>query len=301
MNIQQILNSPFAVQLAFFIGRIIPPKIGYPICDSIGDWIASQRDSRVTQAVRVNQWVACGANVEKRELDQVVRETLRNNARDLYTFYHYMHDPNAMQRMISVDPKARQWVERSEFAERGLVIVGLHLSNFDFVLQFICRQGFKPMILTLPDPQGGRRVEYELRKKTGLNMVPASLNTLRQAVNHLERGGMVLAGMDHPVLNPKYHPRFFGRPASLPTHYISLALKAQVPVVIMAAHQHTDGTYHVLSSEPIEMEHDFDHRREILCNAERVLKQAEDFILSAPQQWNVPWPIWPELLKNVLN
>ena len=301
MNIQQILNSPFAVKLAFFIGRIIPPGIGYPICNSIGEWIASRRDSKVTHAVRVNQWVARGANLEKEALDQVVQETLRNNARDLYTFYHYMHDPNAMQRMININPKARQWVERFEFAERGLVIVGLHLSNFDFVLQSLCRQGFKPMILTISDPKGGRRVEYELRKKTGLNMVPASVNTLRQAIKHLQQGGMVLAGMDHPVVNPKYQPRFFARPASLPTHYISLALKAHVPVVIMAASQQTDGIYHVLSSEPMEMERDFDRRREIICNAERILKQAEDFIRLAPQQWNVPWPIWPELLEDVMN
>jgi len=299
MDIQQILNSTFAVNLAFFIGRIIPPKIGYPICDSVGEWIASQRDSKVTQAVRVNQWVARGANLEKRELDHVIRETLRNNARDLYTLYHYIQDPNEMQRMISIDRKARRWIERPEFADRGVIIVGLHLSNFDFVLQSLCRHGFKPMILTIPNPRGGRRVEYEIRKKTGMNLIPISVNTLRQAVEHLEQGGMVLAGADHPVLNPKYHPRFFGRAASLPTHYISLALKAHVPVVIMTAIQHKDGTYRVLSSEPVEMEHVSDRRREILCNAERILEQAEDFIRLAPQQWNVPWPIWPELLENM--
>ena len=253
------------------------------------------------QAVRVNQWVARGANLENAELDQVVRETLRNNARDLYTFYHYMQDPNAMQRMISVDPKACQWVERPEFAERGLVIAGLHLSNFDFALQFLCQHGFRPMILTIPDPQGGRRVEYELRKKAGMNLVLASVNTLRQAVKHLEQGGMVLTGMDHPMLNLKYRPTFFGRAASIPTHYVSLALKAHVPVVIMAASQQTDGMYHILSSEPIEMERDSDRRREILWNAKRVLQQAEDFIRLAPQQWNVPWPIWPELLEKVMN
>ena len=154
------------------------------------------------------------------------------------------------------------------------------------------------MVLTIPDPQGGRRVEYEMRRKLGMNLVPASVSALRQAVTHLEQGGMVLAGLDHPVLNPKQRPIFFNYPASLPTHYISLALKTQVPVVLMATIQQMDGKYHILSSEPIEMEHDPDRRRAILCNAERVLKQAEDFIRLAPQQWNVPWPIWPELLER---
>jgi KDO2-lipid IV(A) lauroyltransferase len=155
------------------------------------------------------------------------------------------------------------------------------------------------MVLTIPDPQGGRLIEYEMRKKTGMNLIPASLSTLRQAVKHLEQGGTVLTGLDRPVPDPKYHPRFFGHATTLPTHYISLALKARVPVVIMAAIYLADGKYHVLSSEPIEMECDSDREKAILHNAEKVLKQAEEFIRLAPQQWNIPLPVWPQLLGNV--
>jgi lauroyl/myristoyl acyltransferase len=118
---------------------------------------------------------------------------------------------------------------------------------------------------------------------------------LKQAVKHLERGGMVLTGLDRPVQNPKYHPTFFGHAAALPTHYISLALKAHVPVVIIAAIYQADRKYHVLSSEPIEMEWGADRGKDILFNAERVLKQAEAFIQLAPQQWSVPLPVWPRL------
>ena len=110
---------------------------------------------------------------------------------------------------------------------------------------------------------------------------------------------MVLTGMDHPIPDPKYHPIFFGHAASLPTHYISLALKARVPVVIMAAVYQADGKYHILSSEPIEMKYSSDRGKEILCNAKNVLAQAEKFIELAPQQWNVPMPVWPQFLGNM--
>jgi len=132
-----------------------------------------------------------------------------------------------------------------------------------------------------------------------MNLVPASVASLRQAVKYLERGGTVVTGLDRPVRDPKHCPKFFGYAASLPTHYISLALKSHVPVVIMGVTQKADGKYHVMSSEPIEMEHASDHGREIVRNAERVLKQAETFIQMAPQQWNVPLPVWPELLDIV--
>lgn len=138
-----------------------------------------------------------------------------------------------------------------------------------------------------------------MREMSGMNLTPASLSTLRQAVKHLKHGGMVLTGLDRPVPDPRIHPRFFGYAAALPTHYISLALQAHVPIVVMAAIYQADGKYHVLSSEPIEMEYDSDREKEILRNAEKVLKQAEGFIRLAPQQWNVPLPVWPRYLGNM--
>ena len=299
IDLQQIINNPFAVNLAFFLGKWIPPRIGYPLCNFTGNWAATRRDSNIIRAIRANQWVARGANLGKEMLDRAVQETLKNNIRDLYLLYHYVQNPEATQRLIKLDGFAHKLMQRLKFAERGLVIVGLHLSGFDLILQSICRQGLKAMVLTIPDPRGGRLIEYEMRKKTGMNLTPASLSTLRQAVKHLKHGGMVLTGLDRPVPDPRIHPRFFGYAAALPTHYISLALQAHVPIVVMAAIYQADGKYHVLSSEPIEMEYDSDREKEILRNAEKVLKQAEGFIRLAPQQWNVPLPVWPRYLGNM--
>jgi phosphatidylinositol dimannoside acyltransferase len=296
VNLQQIINSQLSVSLVSILGRVIPPPMGFAICDFLGTLIASRRDSPLTRAVRTNQWLARGARLEKRELDRAVLETLRNNARDIYTLYHNIQHPQRVQRMVVMDSRGRELINRAEFAQRGLVVVGLHLSNFDLILQSSTQQGFKAMTLTIPNPQGGRRVEYEMRKRVGMNLVPTSLSTLKQAVQHLECGGTVLTGLDHPVQDPKHCPTFFGYPASLPTHHIWLALKAKVPVVIMATVQQGDGKYHQMSSDPIEMEYDADPSKIIVRNAERVLKQAEMFIQMAPQQWNVPLPVWPELL-----
>jgi phosphatidylinositol dimannoside acyltransferase len=299
IDLQQLINSPIAVHLVSLLGRVIPPRLAYPVCDLIADRVASRRDSRVTQAVRVNQWMVRGANLEKEALDRVVWETFRNNARNLYDLYHYVENPEATYRILSLSATALGLVERPEIGDRGLVIVGLHLSNFDLALQSICRQGFKAIVLTIPNPQGGRRVEYEMRRRTGMNLVPASFRALRQAVKHLERGGMVLTGMDRPVPDPKTCPRFFGRTAPLPVHSVYLASKARVPVVVMAVLQQADGIYHLMASEPIEMEDHPDNGTEILRNAEKVLEQIEDFIRMAPQQWNMFLPVWPDMLEKV--
>lgn len=295
MSIQPLLDLPVTVHLASFLGRVTPPGIGYSISETLGTWIAARRDSMLTRAVRVNQWVARGAE-RKHELGHAVRDTLKQNARDLYTLYHNLHRPEQLQDRIIMDPAVCEILDRPMFASRGLVIAGLHLSIFDLVLQHIFQKGLKAIILTLPNPRGGRRVEYERRKKTGVNILPASLNTLRHTVKYLRSGGMVITGIDRPVPEPKYSPRFFGYPASLPTHHISLALQTRVPIVVMSVMQSADGNYHLKSSQPIEMEHCIDRDKGIVQNAERVLKQAEAFIRMAPEQWNVPLPVWPELV-----
>ena len=132
-----------------------------------------------------------------------------------------------------------------------------------------------------------------------MRLLPASVGALRQALKHLQKGGMVLTGIDRPIPDPEVHPRFFGRPAALPVHHIFLATKAHVPIVIAATNLQDDGKYHVCASEWIEMDHGPDPAAEMLRNAEQVLGVAEHFIGQFPQQWSVPLPVWPQVLDLV--
>jgi lauroyl/myristoyl acyltransferase len=144
-------------------------------------------------------------------------------------------------------------------------------------------------------------VEYEIRKRIGMNLVPASVGALRQALKHLKRGGMVLTGIDRPVENPEVRPRFFARPAALPIHHIFLALRAQVPVMIAVTYLQPGGRYHVFASDMIDMDPYPNADEAILHNAEKVLSVAETLIRRAPQQWSVPLPVWPQILPQVPN
>lgn len=299
IDLQQIINSPYTVRFVSMLARAVPPSIGYPACDMIGRWAATRRQSSITRAVRLNQWMARGACLEKEMLDAAVQETLQNNTRDLYDLYHSLEHPQMVWRRICLNPFIEELLVRPEFSNRGLVIVGIHLSSFDSILLSMVRHEIKALVLTIPNPQGGRRVEFEMRKRIGMNILPASLDALRQTIRHLEKGGLVVTGIDRPVGDPRLQPRFFGQPAPLPTHHIFLASKARVPVVLMAVIRQKDGRYNLLSSEPLEMEPSADHEAGILQNAERVLQRAEGLIRLAPQQWNVPLPVWPELMNRV--
>lgn len=299
IDLQQVINSSLSLRLISSLAHRLPPRVGYQIAYALAEQIARRRESRLVQAVRANQWVANGETLQGSALDEAVRRTLRYSAHSLFDLYHYNDDFEATRQLLVFDSSFENIARRPEFAQRGLVVAGLHLSSFDLIMQWVCRNGLKPLVLTIPNPQGARQVEYELRKRMGMNLIPASVAALRQALRHLQRGGMVLTGIDRPIENPEICPRFFGRPAALPVHHIFLAVKARVPIVITAPYLQPDGKYHIFASDPIEMDACPHAAEETLHNAEKVLKVAEDFVRRSPQQWSVPLPVWPQSLELV--
>jgi lauroyl/myristoyl acyltransferase len=295
---QRFLSSAFGVRLAGGLGRMIPQRFGYAAAEFVADRIASRRNSKIVRSVRANQWIAHGENIQGEALDQAVRETFRNSARSIYELYRGLeHLPEANESIL-FDPSADFILRRPEFGERGLMLVSLHLGNFDLLLHILSMRGIKPLLLTIPNPRGGRRVEFEAREKSGARLLQPSVVAFRKALRHLKLGGMVATGIDRPIPDPRLFPRFFGRPAPLPLHYVFLAIKTAVPVIVLATVRGPDGKNHVFASAPLEMEPNPDREKEALHNAERVLKIAEEIIRKAPTQWSESLPVWPDLLDQ---
>lgn len=299
VDLQKVINSSLSLRFVSALARRSSPRWGYRIADLIAEQITRQRDSKVVRAVRANQWVVNGERLDGSALEQVVRETFQYWAHCIFDLYHYIENPEATGQLIVMEPSFQQLAQRPEYDKRGLMIVGLHLSNFDLILQWLSRQGMKPLTLTIPNPEGGRQLEYEMRQRVGMKLLPASVGAFRQAIKHLQQGGMVVTGIDRPIPAPEARPRFFNRPAALPLHHIFLATKTHVPIVMAVASLQQDGKYHVCASDFIEMDSYPDPQVEKLRNAEKVLGIAEEFIRRAPQQWSVPLPVWPEAMDVV--
>ena len=128
---------------------------------------------------------------------------------------------------------------------------------------------------------------------------PASLETVRMAVERLREGGTVVTGVDRPFADSNFRPRFFGRPAALPVGHIRLALKFDPPVFAMGGCLKPDGHYELWASEPIEMERTGDKDQDVVLNAERVLAKIEETIRRFRTQWNMTYAVWPDVLPAV--
>ncbi len=141
--------------------------------------------------------------------------------------------------------------------------------------------------------------QHKFRRQAGLEIIPACLSSFRRAIRSLKEGGTVLTGVDRPIPFPKQRPQFFGFPASVPVHYISLAIEADVPLVLMAAVRGSDGMHLIRTSDQIRMRRFKDRRKETLWNAECVLETAAGFIQPNAEQWSISQPVWPEMIDEM--
>ncbi len=218
ISFQSIINSRFGVGLALGLGRSTPPRLGYRIASFVARQISARPKLGLVQAVRGNQAVVGAAGfsgagrLSSAELDQRVTETFVQTGYCLYDLYHNLRNPAAIRNLLAWSPDIDRFVESRQHASQGLTIVGVHMSNFDFVAQAATQRGLRVMSLGLPNPGGGYQWQNDLRKKAGFEVVPASVNALRQATRLLEQGGTVMTGLDRPLAEFEIYAALFRAP-----------------------------------------------------------------------------------------
>lgn len=273
----------------------MPPRLGYRLADAVARKLAADPDLPMVQGIRRNQWVIRRGKLDLDQLNASVLAVLQNIACAFYEQFYYLHRPDRLRQQILQNHGISEILTWEKERRGGLVVCGLHMSSFDLVYQAITQMGVKSIGLSLPQESEAIAWQHHLRRKVGGEILPATIPNLKQVIRRLEAGEIVLTGIDRPVAGVKHCPRFFGKPARLPVHYVQLAQAARVPLLLLAPLRRQDGHFEILSSDLITLEEKSDRHSELLENAERVLELAEQMILRAPDQWTMFHPVWPEI------
>jgi KDO2-lipid IV(A) lauroyltransferase len=299
INYQGIINSRLGVGFTLAFARFLPPFAAYPVANILAGALTSRSGLEMVKAARVNQWVVNGEKLTADELDEAVSRTVRHTARCLYETYHYFRDEDAIARLIILTDDAKKKLAEVIEAKHGAIIVGLHLSNFDFVGQAVSGTDIEALALAFPRPPGGYRWQNYLRRESGMEIVPTSVDSMRKASQLLKEGGLVMTAIDRPLLGSNYPVRFFEHQAYLPLHHITLALKTDAPVYVVAVIMNEENRYEIVYSEAVHMDRIGDRHENMIHNGEKVLEIAAGFIRLAPNQWSMYYPVWPEIQDSL--
>ena len=299
MTLQSIINSRLGIGLILGIGKLIPPKVGFKLADWVAMKIASRKESQMVHSLRANQWVVTGQKLSTEELDAQVLDTFRHIAHVQYDLYHNLDNHQATLDRMILCPQLVGLLNSRMGGNEGTLILAPHLSNFDLAGRAMALNGYNIQVLSYPQPHGGYQWQNRLRKDIGIEISPMSTESLRRAKTRLKDGGFVISGLERPLVDTNYHPKFFGYPAPVPVFYVRLALQTNSAILIIACVGTPEENYTLECSDLIYLKPDDDPLREIERNAEKVLKAAEPFIRKHPEQWAMTYTVWPFALNKM--
>jgi lauroyl/myristoyl acyltransferase len=295
MDLLKLFTSRFGVNLGLSLGSAIPPKIGYRLSGLFARQMARRKSSPIVRAVRHNQWVVRGSNLDPEGLNSAVQEVFTHAGHCFLDLYQNMKNPEGIMNLVLDSPEVRELILQSQEQKSGAFIVAPHMSNFDLSLLALGYRGLQGQVLSHSQPTGGYQIQNDIRAQTGLEITPVSPEIHKQAIENMRNGGFVITGVDRPIRRKTHYLNFFGRPSPLPVGHIRMAIEAGVPVIVVSASMDPEGNYHIHISEPIPLQPHQDSEQEIKVNGEAVLRVIEARILADPGQWLMYYPVWPEV------
>jgi len=294
MRLQDVTSSKLVTQLGLFISQRMPRLVGYGLARIVAGGIA-RRKPEIYWTVRANLRQIVGPEVGDGTLHEMARRVFFHAGQTYYDFFHAVCQPPEV--LVEAVRGSGSVVEqmKSEMARgQGVLLLGIHVSNFDLAALSIGAHGLPIQMLSLADPQAGFHILNRLRATGGFEVTPITPGSLRAAVRRLKSGGVVVTGADRPIPQDRELIEFFGRPAYLPTGPVRLALMTGATVLMGGCRYDSDEGYVLEVTGPIEMVRTGDRRRDILTNTRRLVVVVEEYVRAHPDQWMMFHPFWPE-------
>ena len=306
MGLKEFIQDSAAIKAGLWVGKTFSLPALRRLAKFLGKVLASRHSSNLVRNIKANQWVVCGEQLTKDELQEQTLRVITSQLTSLAEYYYYYHHPDEGRNLIHLTPEAQRAVSDVRDRKVPTFFVGPHIGNFDFFLMALRWLEVPLYVLAYPNPNNAYREQNKLRASVGVDIHPISFTSFRNAKQAVKDGKALATGIDRPLHNPedaKYKPIFFGRPAALPIFYARLCLETGAVARVIGSYRQLDGTYMIDASEPIVMESHPDLMKENLLNVEKVLKPTEDFIRNYPSDWAMFYPVWPEvfpLIENLL-
>lgn len=244
MSLVKQFNNKYLILFGIKLCQWVPKEKALAVIESLSSLIAGFKKTDLIKAIRSNQKIISqDENLTKADLDKRTRAVLRHG---LTCYYDFFRNIDHLENMSALFPTADELNQDFDQAtkEEGALIIAPHISNFNLLFQVITDKGFQAKLLTLQNLYSGYGVINEIRSQVGAEIVPVDEGSyFSDTVEHLKSGGMAVTAVDRPIPSrkPKHQVDFFGKPSALPVGYISLALAAEVPIIIVTTFRKADG------------------------------------------------------------
>lgn len=199
--------------------------------------------------------------------------------------------PGAMRDWVEGGDEARRRIEALLSEGRGLIVLTLHLGNWEMGLAHLASLGREVSVVLRPEDSEAAPFEDEARRRTGARVVPAGGSAWNglDLLLALRRGGIVAIQGDRTFGPMVERVSLFGRPVDLPAGPFALAQASGAPILAVCVPIRGHFRCRILAEGPLRVG---PGRDEIRRAAGEYARLVERFVAAFPTQWFNFYEVW---------
>lgn len=283
----------YAYVIGSALARAVPERAAYGLAGAFG--AAAARLSRKKHQVRANLSRTSGEPPHSPKLDDLVVEAYRSYARYwLETFRLVREDKTFFLERFRAQGEAL--LDELLARGRGVLVVVGHLGNWDAAGAWVGARGNN--LVTVAEVLRPRRMFdffVEHRARLGMTIYPATGGAMAKLIRALEDNAVVAILGDRDLKGRGPEVDFFGERATFPAGPASIAVRAQVPLLVAGVYGVVleDGRrgWHADIRGPIEPP-SADEPDAVEALTREVASVLERLVAKRPEEWHVFQPFW---------
>ena len=178
----------------------------------------------------------------------------------------------------------------------GCVLALAHMGNWDLAGAWLAAQGWKvSSVAEVLEPPEMFEFFCDVRRRMGINVYPldGTSAAARGLLSDLRDGASVALLAERDLTGDGVEVEFFGERTTVPSGPAALALRSGAPLMPAAVYQKDGGRCDAVVRPPVERPAGLSGRAAVAAMAQAVVRELEDLIRRAPEQWHLYQPNWP--------
>lgn len=192
-------------------------------------------------------------------------------------FKDYLNRPNNIK-IINMEN-----VEKLYSKGKGIVVATMHFGNMEASVKAANGHDIVTVAKTQRNPYINKYMNFNRSKYVNMEVIEKDRNTSRKLLEKIKENKIFALFSDHrdkgAIVN------FFDKEAKAPTGAVSMALKHDIPLILVYNTLNSDNTTTIFISDEIHLERTDNFKNDVQNGTQTLINEIEKVIKKYPEQW----------------
>ncbi|MBI5746969.1 MAG: lysophospholipid acyltransferase family protein [Nitrospirae bacterium] len=266
-------------------GAIVPYKMGVVIGGLLGR-LACYLLIRHKKKTIENLRFAFKGEMDEEEIGRTANACFENLGKSLFELLCIRwRGLKNIQKSITVEGEG--YLKEALNLGKGLILITAHIGNWELLGMLLAQMGYKLSVIAAP-AKNIRLGEMTNAYRSRFNIetiIRGERLSARKIIKSFRDNGMLGVLLDQDIESDGIYVDFFGKKAYTPTGITSLALRFNIPVLMIFMLREEGYRHRIIINKPEGLRRSGDTKSDILHNTAIFTGIIESFIRKYPGQW----------------